>query len=108
LTKEIRTFDEVYKSIKSKVNDFDQKRKAKLKNGQVRLNINEKQNSDNEYDDEDDYEEDVIPLNEEYGNEEDFGDEYEEENYDQDIEGKDREILDNRILGIIDVFKNMN
>lgn len=29
LTKEVRTFDEVYKSIKSKVNDFEQRRATK-------------------------------------------------------------------------------
>lgn len=48
-------------------------------------------------------------MNNEYGNEEDLGDidDFEEE-IDQDIGGGDREILDNRILGIIDVFQNMN
>jgi hypothetical protein len=44
-------------------------------------------------------------MNNDYGNEEDLGDidDFEEE-MDQDIGGGDREILDNRILGIINVF----
>jgi hypothetical protein len=49
-----------------------------------------------------------MPLNDEYGNEEDFEDFDEDALDDQDIGGGDREILDNRILGIIDVFQNIN
>ena len=72
--KEVRTFDEVFKQIK-----HDQKRQ-------------EHSCSDDEFE---------APLNDEYGGEYDYG---EEMNDDQDIEGNDREILDDRILGILNIF----
>jgi hypothetical protein len=47
-----------------------------------------------------DTDEDEMPLNNEYGAE------YEEEYLDdQDINGGDREILDDRILGIVNIFQ---
>ena len=76
----MRTFDEVFKQIKTKQKEHDQKRQ-------------EQSCSDDEGSE--------IPLNDEYGGEYDYG---EELNEDQDIEGNDREILDDRILGILNIF----
>ena len=73
--KEVRTFDEVFKQIKTKQKEHDR-------------NSSEDEGSEQ-------------ALNDEYGGEYDYGEEILD---DQDIEGNDREILDDRILGILNVF----
>ena len=105
--KEVRTFDEVFKSIKTKVKDHEAQRV--VGKGPNYQNRHPKQQFDdlgNEYDDEDEDQEDLQPLDDEYGNEDDFDGE-EEILDDQDIDDHDREVLNDRILGIINVFSHM-
>lgn len=90
--KEVRTFDEVFKAIKNTVKE------KQIKRGPSNLKHD---HDEPEYDDEDDQDEcDIAPLDDEYGNEEDFIDDGD----DQEVDQQDREILNERILGIINVF----
>ena len=90
--KEIRTFDEVYKEIKKQIKEKERmKRQSKLQ----------------DHDDEDEYEQ-MNPYDE-YGMEEDGLEipQNIEDLEDQDISRQDREVLNERILGILNVFNDM-
>lgn len=92
--KEIRTFDEVYKEIKKQI-----KEKERMK----RQNKHQMQDNDEE----DEYEQ-MNPYDE-YGMEEDGLEipQNIEDLEDQDISRQDREVLNERILGILNVFNDM-
>lgn len=75
--KEVRTFDEVFKAIKTTVKEKQMQRGS---NNKVKKNA---EDDGNEYDDEaDEDEDDIAPLDDEYGNEEDFID----DNDDQEVD----------------------
>ena len=67
--KEVRTFDEVFKSIKSKLKEQAKRRNNNIKAPLGTLEISEEEDDDGEMSEE------MIPLNDDYGNEEDFEEE---------------------------------
>ena len=75
--KEVRTFDEVFKAIKTTVKEKQMQRGP---NNKTKKNA---EDDGNEYDEEaDEDEDDIAPLDDEYGNEEDFID----DNDDQEVD----------------------
>lgn len=92
--KEIRTFDEVFKAIKKEENQNKQKRQIALQKKQP---LSEEEDEDDD-EEKDEYEEDdgieMIPAKL-------------DDLDDQDIDDNDRQVLNERILGIINVFQNL-
>lgn len=120
--KEVRTFDEVYKSIKAKVKEQQARRVAKQRrreqypegNGGRRPLVAAGSEDDVDDEDEDgdglDGDEDRVRHAEDSGNELEAldGRDAEQEALDeQGIDDQDREVLNDRILGIINVFQHV-
>jgi|DEB0MinimDraft_12_1074336.scaffolds.fasta_scaffold09455_2 hypothetical protein len=85
--KEVRTFDEVYSSIKKETADHE---KQKF----VKRSIQQPMEESEEEDSEAEYEIGEIPENLDYVD-------------DNDINDQDREVLNGRILGLINMFQNV-
>lgn len=109
----MRTFDEVYKSIKSKVKEHETKKKEQKNRRKKSNQGSEEEGSEQEsYGDEDsDRGPDDLQRQfyNDYGYEEEYADALEGEEIldNQDLDDADREVLNDRILGIINVFSQM-
>ena len=90
--KEVRTFDEVFKAIKKETNENKKQRAENQINSNQVISEDEDENNEEDGDEDDDVgviPEGMLDLDE------------------QDIDDEDRQVLNDRILGIINVFQNV-
>lgn len=121
--KEVRTFEEVFKSIKAKAKDHQKRKEAMLKKRELAKKQHKKgleedateSEDDGDFENDTDLEENHLSnmynfAQDEFGNDNQFDldkDLSEDPLDDQDIDDQDREVLNDRILGIINVFQHI-